>query len=61
MTALCQLGNGLATITSPRSGRRGEIPAIPLGKASKALEFTEDEKVSDPQVVSGDAPNPTKL
>jgi phosphoribosyl-AMP cyclohydrolase len=34
---------------------------IPLGKAAKALEFTETEKVFDPKVVYGDAPNPTKL
>ena len=35
---------------------------IPLGKgARKALEFTETEKVFDPKVVYGDAPNPTKL
>jgi phosphoribosyl-AMP cyclohydrolase len=34
---------------------------IPLGKNSKALEFTETAKVFDPQVVYGDAPNPTKL
>jgi phosphoribosyl-AMP cyclohydrolase len=34
---------------------------IPLGKASKALEFTEQSKVFDPRVVYGDAPNPTKL
>jgi phosphoribosyl-AMP cyclohydrolase len=34
---------------------------IPLGKGSKALEFTETEKVFDPQVVYGDVPNPTKL
>ena len=34
---------------------------IPLGSSSKALEFTETEKVFDPKVVYGDAPNPTKL
>jgi phosphoribosyl-AMP cyclohydrolase len=34
---------------------------IPLGRGSKALEFTEKEKVFDPEVVYGDAPNPTKL
>ena len=34
---------------------------IPLGKGAKALEFTETEKVFDPQVVYGDVPNPTKL
>jgi phosphoribosyl-AMP cyclohydrolase len=34
---------------------------IPLGKNSKALEFTEQDKVFDPKVVYGDAPNPTKL
>jgi phosphoribosyl-AMP cyclohydrolase len=34
---------------------------IPLGKGKKPLEFTEKEKVFDPKVVYGDAPNPTKL
>ena len=34
---------------------------IPLGKDSKALEFTEKEKVFDPKVVYGDVPNPTQL
>jgi phosphoribosyl-AMP cyclohydrolase len=36
---------------------------IPLGLHGKPaeLEFTEDEKVFDPAVVYGDAPNPTKL
>jgi phosphoribosyl-AMP cyclohydrolase len=34
---------------------------IPLGKGAKRLEFTEKEKVFDPKVVYGDAPNPTKL
>jgi phosphoribosyl-AMP cyclohydrolase len=34
---------------------------IPLGTAGKALEFTEKDKVFDPKVVYGDAPNPTKL
>ena len=34
---------------------------IPFGQGSKALEFTEKEKVFDPKVVYGDAPNPTKL
>ena len=34
---------------------------IPLGRGSNVLEFTEKEKVFDPQVVYGDAPNPTKL
>ena len=34
---------------------------IPLGKSKQALEFTEKEKVFDPKVVYGDAPNPTKL
>jgi phosphoribosyl-AMP cyclohydrolase len=34
---------------------------IPLGKTSKALEFTEGSKVFDPKAVYGDAPNPTKL
>jgi phosphoribosyl-AMP cyclohydrolase len=33
---------------------------IPLGKEAP-LEFTESEKVFDPQAVYGDAPNPTKL
>jgi phosphoribosyl-AMP cyclohydrolase len=34
---------------------------IPLGRGSKRLEFTEKEKVFEPKVVYGDAPNPTKL
>lgn len=36
---------------------------IPLGKdsAGAPLEFTESEKVFDPEVVYGDAPNPTRL
>ena len=34
---------------------------IPLGLGPKKLEFTEKEKVFDPKVVYGDAPNPTKL
>jgi phosphoribosyl-AMP cyclohydrolase len=34
---------------------------IPLGKGTKPLEFTEKEKVFDPKVIYGDAPNPTKL
>jgi phosphoribosyl-AMP cyclohydrolase len=36
---------------------------IPLGKdsAGAPLEFTESEKVFDPKVVYGDAPNPTQL
>ena len=34
---------------------------IPLGKGKKRLEFTEEEKVFDPKVIYGDAPNPTKL
>jgi phosphoribosyl-AMP cyclohydrolase len=34
---------------------------IPLGPGRKTLEFTEKEKAFDPQVVYGDAPNPTKL
>jgi phosphoribosyl-AMP cyclohydrolase len=32
-----------------------------LGKGKQRLEFTEKEKVFDPKVVYGDAPNPTKL
>lgn len=36
---------------------------VPLGDdaAGKPLEFTENEKLFDPVVVYGDAPNPTKL
>ncbi|HEX6996521.1 MAG TPA: phosphoribosyl-AMP cyclohydrolase [Gammaproteobacteria bacterium] len=36
---------------------------IPLGSRERPirLEFTETEKVFDPQAVYGDAPNPTKL
>jgi phosphoribosyl-AMP cyclohydrolase len=34
---------------------------IPLGKGAQRLEFTEKDKVFDPNVVYGDAPNPTKL
>ena len=34
---------------------------IPLGKQANALEFTDTEKVFDPQKVYGDAPNPTQL
>jgi phosphoribosyl-AMP cyclohydrolase len=34
---------------------------IPLGGAAAKLEFTETEKVFDPQKIYGDAPNPTKL
>ena len=34
---------------------------IPIGKGRTALEFTEQEKVFDPKVIYGDAPNPTKL
>lgn len=36
---------------------------VPLGDeaAGKPLEFTEHEKLFDPVVVYGDAPNPTKL
>jgi phosphoribosyl-AMP cyclohydrolase len=36
---------------------------VPLGteSAGQALEFTEDEKVFDPNAVYGDAPNPTQL
>jgi phosphoribosyl-AMP cyclohydrolase len=35
---------------------------IPVGRGARpALEFTEREKVFDPQAVYGDAPNPTKL
>ena len=34
---------------------------VPLGEASAPLEFTDNEKVFDPEVVYGDAPNPTKL
>ena len=36
---------------------------IPLGRKGKPirLEFTESEKVFDPETVYGDAPNPTKL
>jgi len=36
--------------------------AVPVAdQAGKPLEFTETEKVFDPQAVYGDAPNPTKL
>jgi phosphoribosyl-AMP cyclohydrolase len=34
---------------------------IPIGAGPAKLEFTEAEKVFDPQQVYGDAPNPTKL
>jgi phosphoribosyl-AMP cyclohydrolase len=34
---------------------------IPLGTGKRLLEFTEKDKVFDPKVVYGDAPNPTKL
>jgi phosphoribosyl-AMP cyclohydrolase len=34
---------------------------IPLGVASKPLEFTLTEKVFDPKKVYGEAPNPTQL
>lgn len=36
---------------------------VPIGPdaADAALQFTETEKVFDPQAVYGDAPNPTKL
>jgi phosphoribosyl-AMP cyclohydrolase len=34
---------------------------IPIGKDAPKLEFTETDKVFDPKVVYGDAPNPTKL
>ena len=36
---------------------------IPIGPDAdgKALQFTESEKVFDPEAVYGDAPNPTKL
>jgi len=39
--------------------------SVPIGDAANklpnALEFTESEKVFDPNTVYGDAPNPTKL
>ena len=35
--------------------------AIEPGGTTQPLEFTENEKVFDPQTVYGDAPNPTKL
>ncbi|MEE9570292.1 MAG: phosphoribosyl-AMP cyclohydrolase, partial [Gammaproteobacteria bacterium] len=35
--------------------------AIEAGGTIQPLEFTESEKVFDPQAVYGDAPNPTKL
>ncbi|HLK14862.1 MAG TPA: phosphoribosyl-AMP cyclohydrolase [Fimbriimonadaceae bacterium] len=36
--------------------------SVPFGRASGGpLTFTESEKVFDPKVVYGDAPNPTKL
>lgn len=34
---------------------------VPLGATPQPLEFTETEKVFDPQEVYGDAPNPTQL
>ena len=34
---------------------------IPIGETSRPLEFTEQEKVFDPQKIYGDAPNPTQL
>jgi phosphoribosyl-AMP cyclohydrolase len=34
---------------------------IPLGETARPLEFTEQEKVFDPQKIYGDAPNPTQL
>jgi phosphoribosyl-AMP cyclohydrolase len=34
---------------------------IPLGADSAPLQFTDTEKIFDPQAVYGDAPNPTKL
>ena len=34
---------------------------VPLGAIPQPLEFTETEKVFDPQEVYGDAPNPTQL
>jgi len=34
---------------------------VPLGARARTLEFTETEKVFDPEQVYGDAPNPTKL
>ena len=36
--------------------------AVPVGEqAGRPLEFTETEKLFDPQAVYGDAPNPTRL
>jgi phosphoribosyl-AMP cyclohydrolase len=34
---------------------------IPLGREANALEFTDTQKVFDPKIVYGDAPNPTQL
>ena len=41
--------------------RRVPLPAPAAGTGPLELEFTETEKVFDPQHVYGDAPNPTKL
>jgi phosphoribosyl-AMP cyclohydrolase len=38
-----------------------QIPLRPAGQAPLKLSFTTMEKVFDPKVVYGDAPNPTKL
>ncbi len=56
------LGSGASCHVGYRSCFYRSIPiGIPVEDASRLLEFREDNKVFDPEVVYGDAPNPTVL
>ena len=56
------LGSGASCHVGYRSCFYRSIPiGIPVEDASRLLEFREDNKVFDPEVVYGDAPNPTEL
>ena len=56
------LGSGASCHVGYRSCFYRSIPiGIQVEDASRLLEFREDNKVFDPEVVYGDAPNPTVL
>ena len=56
------LGSGASCHVGYRSCFYRSVPlGIPVEDASKILEFKEDDKIFDPDIVYGDAPNPTIL
>ena len=56
------LGSGASCHVGYRSCFYRSIPiGIPAEDASRLLEFKEEDKIFDPEIVYGDAPNPTIL